>query len=129
MAEHDADPLHLSALLASRVCHDLINPVGALSTGLEVLEEETDEVMRTEAMRLISVSARKAASTAAWGQRLRLRSHGLGETIAPAFAAVPNEPARAVRAAPLAAHARHARLALEDPVAAVATLPVALRIW
>ena len=31
--------LDLAALLASRVCHDIISPVGALANGLEVLEE------------------------------------------------------------------------------------------
>ncbi len=34
------DALDLAALLCSRVCHDLISPVGAIVNGLEVLEEE-----------------------------------------------------------------------------------------
>ncbi|MEL7229354.1 MAG: histidine phosphotransferase, partial [Pseudomonadota bacterium] len=38
--------LDLSALLASRVCHDIISPVGALANGLEVLEEDQGEEMR-----------------------------------------------------------------------------------
>ena len=40
------DPLELAALVASRVCHDIISPVGAIVNGLEVLEEEKDESMR-----------------------------------------------------------------------------------
>lgn len=31
------DPHSLSALLASRICHDLISPIGAISNGLELL--------------------------------------------------------------------------------------------
>ena len=34
-------------LLCSRVCHDLISPVGAIVNGLEVLEEEKDEETKT----------------------------------------------------------------------------------
>ena len=46
---HDAfalDPLDLAALLCSRVCHDVISPVGAIVNGLEVLEEEKDAETR-----------------------------------------------------------------------------------
>jgi len=62
------DPLDLSALLASKVCHDLINPIGALTTGLEVLEEESDAELRAEAMRLIEVSAKKAVAGLAFAR-------------------------------------------------------------
>src|SRR5687768_9337710 len=34
------DSLDLAALLCSRVCHDVISPVGAIVNGLEVLEDE-----------------------------------------------------------------------------------------
>ena len=54
--------LDLAALIASKVCHDLINPVGALNAGLEVLEDEKDPEMRAEALRLIGESARKAVA-------------------------------------------------------------------
>lgn len=50
----------LAALLVSRVCHDLISPIGAFSTGLEVLAEEEDPQMREEALRLLGKSARQA---------------------------------------------------------------------
>ena len=33
--------LEFAALLVSRVCHDLVSPVGAVVNGLEVLEDET----------------------------------------------------------------------------------------
>jgi histidine phosphotransferase ChpT len=54
------DAVSLASLLASRLCHDLINPVGALSAGLEVLEDEEDPEMRAEAQKLISLSTRKS---------------------------------------------------------------------
>ncbi len=56
------DPLDLAALLCSRVCHDVISPVGAIVNGLEVLEEETDEDMRGFALDLIKRSARTASA-------------------------------------------------------------------
>lgn len=49
----------LAALLCSRVCHDIISPVGAINNGLELLDEGgTDE----EAMQLIRISARNASA-------------------------------------------------------------------
>src|SRR5580658_686769 len=54
--------LDLAALLCSRVCHDLISPVGAVVNGLEVLEDDNDEETKTFAMDLIKKSARKASA-------------------------------------------------------------------
>ncbi len=54
--------LDLAALLASRVCHDIISPVGALANGLEVLEEDQGEEMRQFAMELIAKSAKSATA-------------------------------------------------------------------
>lgn len=54
--------VHMASLLASRLCHDLVNPVGALSTGLEVLEGEQDAEMREHAMALIKESAAKTVA-------------------------------------------------------------------
>jgi histidine phosphotransferase ChpT len=54
--------LDLAALLCSRVCHDVISPVGAITNGLELLEVEDDEAMRTMAMDLVRKSARQASA-------------------------------------------------------------------
>ena len=54
--------LDLAALLASRVCHDIISPVGALANGLEVLEEDQGEEMQQFAMELINKSAKSASA-------------------------------------------------------------------
>ena len=55
-------PLDLAALLCSRVCHDVISPVGAIINGLEVLDGEEDEEMRAVAMELIKKSANSASA-------------------------------------------------------------------
>ena len=54
--------LDLAALLCSRVCHDVISPVGAIANGLEVLEDEDDEEMQKVAMDLVRRSAKQAAA-------------------------------------------------------------------
>src|SRR5579883_2944352 len=52
--------LELSALMVSRVCHDLVGPLGAVVNGLEVLEDERDATMRDDALRLVASSANQA---------------------------------------------------------------------
>jgi histidine phosphotransferase ChpT len=54
--------LDLAALLCSRVCHDLISPVGAIVNGLEVLEEDKDEETKVFALDLIKKSAQTASA-------------------------------------------------------------------
>ncbi|HVI30377.1 histidine phosphotransferase ChpT [Hansschlegelia sp.] len=56
------DSLDLAALVASRVCHDVISPVGAIVNGLEILEDEKDEGMRGFAFDLIKKSAAQASA-------------------------------------------------------------------
>ena len=60
--DHAREVVHVASLLASRLCHDLVNPVGALNTGLEVLEGEQDAEMREHAMALIKESAAKTVA-------------------------------------------------------------------
>jgi histidine phosphotransferase ChpT len=54
--------LDLAALLCSRVCHDLISPVGAIVNGLEVLDEDKDEETKVFALDLIKKSAHQASA-------------------------------------------------------------------
>jgi histidine phosphotransferase ChpT len=56
------DGLDLAALLCSRVCHDLISPVGAVVNGMEVLEETNDESTKSFALDLIKKSANQASA-------------------------------------------------------------------
>ena len=55
-------PLDLAAMLCSRVCHDVISPVGAIVNGLEVLEDDSDPSMRDVAFELIKKSAASASA-------------------------------------------------------------------
>ncbi|HUB86236.1 MAG TPA: histidine phosphotransferase family protein [Rhizomicrobium sp.] len=54
--------LEFAAMLVSRVCHDLVSPVGAVVNGLEVLEDERDAGMRADALKLVASSAEQAAA-------------------------------------------------------------------
>ncbi|MBV1700488.1 MAG: histidine phosphotransferase [Hyphomicrobiales bacterium] len=57
------DILDLSALMCSKVCHDVISPVGAIINGLEVLDENADDPeMRAFAMDLVKRSAETASA-------------------------------------------------------------------
>ncbi len=56
------DGMDLAALLCSRVCHDVISPVGAIANGLELLDEDSDEETKAIAMDLIRSSAKNASA-------------------------------------------------------------------
>ncbi len=56
------EALDLAALLCSRVCHDLISPVGAIVNGLEVMEDDKSEETQTVAMDLIRKSVKVASA-------------------------------------------------------------------
>jgi histidine phosphotransferase ChpT len=56
------ESLDLAALLCSRVCHDLISPVGAIVNGLEVMEDDNDQETKAFAMDLIKKSVRQASA-------------------------------------------------------------------
>lgn len=54
--------LDFAALLCSRLCHDLVSPVGAINNGLEILEEENDAAMREAVFDLITKSTQQTAN-------------------------------------------------------------------
>jgi histidine phosphotransferase ChpT len=62
MAATNLEALDLAALLCSRVCHDLISPVGAIVNGLEVLAEDKDQETQDFALELIKKSSRTASA-------------------------------------------------------------------
>lgn len=53
------DPMTLSQLVATRISHDLSGPIGAVSNGVELMEEQHEE-MQKECMDLVAMSARDA---------------------------------------------------------------------
>ena len=62
MAAVTLEGLDLAALLCSRVCHDLISPVGAVVNGIEVMEDDADEQTKAFAIDLIKKSANTASA-------------------------------------------------------------------
>lgn len=52
----------LASLLCSRLCHDLMSPVGALSNGIELLADEDDPEMKEKCLELLADSARTTAN-------------------------------------------------------------------
>jgi histidine phosphotransferase ChpT len=51
-----------ASLLCSRLCHDLLSPVGALNNGIELLSDEHDPEMRARCLELLAESARASAN-------------------------------------------------------------------
>jgi histidine phosphotransferase ChpT len=49
---HPSD-LELAALISSKICHDVINPVGAIHNGLEILDEDSDAESHSYALNMI----------------------------------------------------------------------------
>lgn len=77
------DPVALSALLASRVCHDLINPVGALGSGLDVLEDDDlDPGMKDAAIDLIKSGGKKSIALLKFARLAYGAAGGAGAQIA-----------------------------------------------
>ena len=58
----DRQSIDLAAMLCSRLCHDMLSPVGALSNGLELLAMETDPEMRANVVELLEQSAHVSTS-------------------------------------------------------------------
>lgn len=58
----DLSETELASLLCSRLCHDLLSPIGAMNNGLELLADETDPEMRARCIELLTDSARASAS-------------------------------------------------------------------
>ena len=58
----DRQSIDLAAMLCSRLCHDMLSPVGAMSNGLELLAMETDPEMRANVMQLLEQSAHISTS-------------------------------------------------------------------
>lgn len=53
----ETSQIDLAALLCSRLCHDMLSPVGAFANGLELLATETDPSMRQNCVELLEQSA------------------------------------------------------------------------
>jgi histidine phosphotransferase ChpT len=78
--------LQILELVCSRLCHDLISPVGAVGNGLELMEEEGDDELLADARRLVESSTRRASALlqmyrCAYGNAGNQPSFGAGEAV------------------------------------------------
>lgn len=71
----------LAAMLCSRLCHDMLSPVGALSNGLELLAEERDAEMRGRIVELLEQSARISADKLKFFRLAFGAAGGFGEMV------------------------------------------------
>ena len=71
----------LASLLCSRLCHDLLSPVGALNNGLELMADEQDPAMRERCMELLNESARASANKLKFFRLAFGAAGGFGDTI------------------------------------------------
>lgn len=70
-----------ASLLCSRLCHDLLSPVGALNNGLELLADEHDPEMRARCLELMADSARASANKLKFFRLAFGAAGGFGETV------------------------------------------------
>ncbi|MFN9375569.1 MAG: histidine phosphotransferase, partial [Novosphingobium sp.] len=74
--------LDLASLLASRLCHDMLSPVGALTNGLELLADEKDPEMRKRCFELLEQSAKISADKLKFFRLAFGAAGGFGENVA-----------------------------------------------
>jgi histidine phosphotransferase ChpT len=70
-----------ASLLCSRLCHDLMSPVGALNNGIELLADETDPDMREKCLELLADSARASANKLKFFRLAFGAAGGFGESV------------------------------------------------
>ena len=78
----DTAALDLASLLCSRLCHDMLSPVGALSNGLELLRDERDPEMRKRCMELLEQSAKASADKLKFFRLAFGAAGGFGQMVA-----------------------------------------------
>jgi histidine phosphotransferase ChpT len=78
---NDTADLELASLLCSRLCHDMLSPVGALSNGLELLRDEKDPEMRRRCFELLEQSAKSSADKLKFFRLAFGAAGGFGELV------------------------------------------------
>ena len=73
--------VEFASLLCSRLCHDLLSPVGALNNGIELLADEQDPEMRARCLSLLSDSARASANKLKFFRLAFGAAGGFGEAV------------------------------------------------
>jgi histidine phosphotransferase ChpT len=75
------DRVDFASMLASRLCHDLLSPVGAFANGLELLADEKDPEMRARCIELLEQSARTSANKLKFFRLAFGSAGGFGERV------------------------------------------------
>ena len=73
--------VEFASLLCSRLCHDLLSPVGAMNNGIELLADEQDPEMRERVIELLADSARASADRLKFFRLAFGAGGGFGETL------------------------------------------------
>ncbi len=77
------DRVEFASLIASRLCHDLLSPVGAFANGLELLADEQDPAMRARCFELLEQSARTSANKLKFFRLAFGSAGGFGDLVPP----------------------------------------------
>lgn len=75
------DDLELAALISSKICHDVIGPVGAIYNGLEVLADDDDEQSRAYALEVIRNFTEQASAKVQFARFAFGASGSVGATV------------------------------------------------
>lgn len=75
------DAVDFASLLCSRLCHDLLSPVAALSNGLELLAQETEPDMRQQCLDFLAESCRATVNKLKFFRLAFGAAGGFGELV------------------------------------------------
>ena len=78
----ESPSVDLAAMLCSRLCHDLLSPVGAFANGLELLATEKDPAMRQNCIELLEQSAAISTNKLKFFRLAFGAAGGFGERVA-----------------------------------------------
>ncbi|MCC3306543.1 histidine phosphotransferase family protein [Sneathiella sp. HT1-7] len=73
--------LKLASLMSSKLCHDVIGPIGAVCNGIELVRDDGNEDMRSEALKLVSESAGEASARLQFYRLAFGLAGGLGQEV------------------------------------------------
>jgi histidine phosphotransferase ChpT len=77
------EALDFASLLCSRLCHDLLSPVGSFGNGIELIRDEGDPEMQARYVDLLDTSSRAAINRLKFFRLAFGSSGGYGDTLAP----------------------------------------------
>ena len=78
------DAVDFASMMVSRLCHDLLSPVGSFGNGLELLADEQDAEMQKRCIELLESSARVAINKLKYFRLAFGSAGGYGDNIAAA---------------------------------------------